>query len=422
MKYKKKDCGSFNLHMIKTSKFKTTTISIIFRSLLDKEEITIRNFLSDILVYSTKKYPKRIDLKKYEQDLYSLEVGSKCYRLGRFYNTEFNINFLNEKYIDDDISVESIEFLRDLIFNPNVNNNSFDNISFSIVKESTKKVIESIKEDTRKYSMIKLFENMDKDMPYSNHSFGYIEDLEKINPTNLYEYYTKFLNQNMIDIFVVGDIDFNKYENLIRDNFKFRVFKKKDINTIIKHEKFRKKVKMIEEDENISQSKLALGLKIGDISEFERNYVLTIYNVLLGGGSNSKLFLDVREKHSLCYNIFSSVYKLDSILVISAGTSRKNAAKAIKIIKNDLKEIEKGKFKEEEIEKAKEKYINSLNTMLEYPNALVSSYYAMELLGLDEIEKRKEEIMKVTYKDIVSLSKKIHLDTIYLLGGDDNNE
>ena len=422
MKYVKKDCGSFNLHMIKTNKHKTITITVIFRDILNKEAITIRNFLSDMMVYSTKNYPKNNELKKAMQDLYSVGLSSKNYRLGRYYNNEFSINFLDEKYSENGMALKSIEFLKEVIFNPNINNNEFDNSSFSVVKEGTKKVIESIKEDTRKYSMIKLFENMGKNMPYSYHSFGYLDDLNKITPKGLYEYYKNFINQSMVDIFVIGDINFNYYERIIRDTFKFRTFKKRSVDTIIKHEKFRKTVKKLVEEDSISQSKLAIGCKIGNISEFERNYVLTIYNIILGNGSNSKLFEDVREKNSLCYNIFSSPYKLDSILIISAGIARKNASKAIKLIKKNLKEMSKGLFSDDLIEKAKKRYINSVDTMLEYPNAVISSYYAMELLNTDEIEKRKEEIMKVTHKDIENLSRKIYLDTIYLLGGEDSNE
>ena len=74
------------------------------------------------------------------------------------------------------------------------------------------------------------------------------------------------------------------------------------------------------------------------------------------------------------------------------------------------------------IEKSKKKYINSVNEMQEYPNALISAYYAMELLGIDEPDKRKEEIMKVTRDDIIKLAQKINVDTIYLLGGEDNDE
>lgn len=422
MKYIKKDCGSFNLHMIKTDKFKTINMSVIFRDKIQKEEITIRNFLSDILVYSNNKYKKRKQMKQKQQDLYSVGINSRTYRLGNYYNNEFNLNFLDEKYSEKGMFKQSIEFLSDIIFDPNVINKAFDQTSFEIIKENTKKQIESIKENTSKYSMIRLFENMGKNMPYSYHSFGYMDDLEKITQTSLYDYYVKFINKNMIDIFIIGNIDFNETENIIKEKFKFRTFKKKPIDTIIKHKKVRKTIKKIVEEEQVSQSKLAIGCKIGDISEFERNYVLTVYNIILGGGSSSKLFKDVREKNSLCYNVFSSPYKLDSILLIGAGIARKNTDKTIRLVKRNLKDIEKGLFDEEMIKKAQNKYISSVNSIEEHPHMLISSYYAMELLGTDEPEERKKQIMKVTYDDIRNLAKKISIDTIYLLGGEDNYE
>ena len=422
MQYIKKDCGSFNLHIIKTTKFKTINLEIMLRNKLKKEDITKTNFLTDILVYSNAKYKKRNELTKAAYDLYSAVVGAGCRRIGKYYVTGIQLNFLNEKYSEKGMLDKSLEFIKEIIFEPNVENNKFDETSFNIVKENTKKTIESIKENTRKYSMIRLFENMDKDMPYSYHGFGYLEDLEKITRENLYEYYQEFISKSSIDIFIIGDVDISSCENIIREKFKFRTFKRPVEDTIINHLKFRKTPKKITEEEKIAQSKLAIGLKIEKLNSFERNYVLTIYNSILGGGSNSKLFEDVREKNSLCYNIFSSCYKPDNILLISSGIARKNADKAIKIIKKDLKEMEKGLFTEEQIEKAKSKYINSLNQTLENPLAITSSYYAMELMGIDDIETRKKEILKVTYKDIKELSKKIHLDTIYLLGGEDNDE
>lgn len=422
MKYIKKDCGSFNLHMIKTDKFKTINMSVIFRDIVKKEEITIRNFLSDILIYSNSKYKKRNQIKQAEQDLYSLGIGSKTYRLGSYYNNEFSLNFLNEKYSEEGMFEKSIEFLSDIIFNPNIINNEFDSISFDVIKENTKKRIESIKENTSKYSMIRLLENMDKNKPYTYHSYGYLDDLEKITNKNLYEYYLNFINKNMVDIFIIGDIDFQKTQNVIKDKFKFRTFKRKPVDTIIKHKKIRKTIKKITEEEKIAQSKLAVGCKIGNISEFERNYVLTLYNIILGGGSGSKLFEDIREKHSLCYNVFSSPYKLDSILVIGAGIARKNANKTIRLVKKNMKDMEKGLFDEISIKKAQSKYINSVNTVEEHPSLLISSYYAMELLGTDEPEERKKQIMKVTHEDIMNLAKKITIDTVYLLGGEDSNE
>ena len=422
MQYQKIELGSYNIHMIKTDKFKTVNMQIIFSDEIKKEEITKRNFLADMLTYSSKKYPTKKDLATASQDLYAASVYSTCYRLGKYYNTDINLYFLNEKYTEEGMAEKSIEFLKEVIFNPNVTNNKFDSTSFQIVKNNTRIQIESLKEDTRKYSMIKMLENMDKNSPYSYHGFGYIEDLENINEENLYEYYKKFIATCNIEIVIIGDIDFAKYEELIKANFKFNTYKKKKNDPCIIHNKIRSRVKTVIEEDDINQSKLTIGCKVHDLSDFERNYVLTIYNIILGGGSESLLFQSVREKNSLCYYVSSSSNKVDNLLIISSGIAKSNFKKALTLIKKEMKNIELGKFDEDMIERAKTRYISVLDEMYDYPNQIISAYYASVVLNFDFPEIRKEKIKTVTKQDIINISKKIKMDTVYLLGGKGNNE
>ena len=181
MKYVKKRFNSYNLHMIKTDRFKTITVDLIFRKKITKEEITKRNVLADMLTFSSKKYPTRRAMAIEQQDLYACEVDFSCYRLGNYYNTDFSLLCLNEKYTEKGTFEQTIKYLADIIFNPNVTNNRFDTKSFNIIKANTIKQIASIKEDTRKYSLVKMLEKMDPKATYALHGFGYLEDLEKIN-------------------------------------------------------------------------------------------------------------------------------------------------------------------------------------------------------------------------------------------------
>lgn len=422
MQYNKVEFGSFNLHMIKTNRFKTVNVQVIFSNKIKKEDITKRNFLSDMLTYSSLKYPTKKDISIASQDLYAANVYATSYRLGNYYNTDINLYFLNEKYSEENMTEKSMEFLSEIIFNPNVKDNKFDSSSFNIIKNNMRIQIESIKEDTRKYSMIKMLENMDKNAAYSYHGFGYVEDLEKITEENLYEYYKEFIKNSNIEIFVIGDIDFNKIEKIVKDKFKFNVYKKRKDNPIIVHDKVRNKVKTVVEEDKINQSKLTIGCKISDLTEFEKNYVLTLYNIILGGGSESLLFQNVREKNSLCYYVSSSSNKVDNLIIISSGIAKENFKKTLTLIKKEMKNIEKGNFPDEMVEIAKTRYNSILDEMNDYPNQIISSYYAKEILGVDLPEVRKKKIMEVTKEDIMAISKKIKMDTIYLLGGIENNE
>lgn len=422
MQYKKTEVGPYNLHMIKTKRFKTVNMQIILSDEVKKEDITRRNFLSDILTYSSKKYKTKRDISIESQNLYAASIYSTSYRLGNYYNTDINLYFLNEKYSEENMTEKSLDFLSEIIFNPNVENNKFDSASFNVIKNNMHIQIESVKEDTRKYSMIRMLENMSKDAPYSYHGFGYLEDLDKITEENLYEYYKELLRKCSIDIFVIGDIDFTKMEKLIKEKFKFNVFKKKKNSPILYHNSIRTRPKTIIEKDNINQSKLAIGCKMKDLTDFEKNYVLTLYNIILGGGSESLLFQNVREKNSLCYYVSSASNKVDNLLIISSGISKENFKKALILIKKEMKNIGSGNFPDEMIEKAKIRYNSIIDEIYDYPNQIISAYYASEVLKVDFPEVRKKKIMEVTKEDIVSLSKKIKMDTIYLLEGNGVDE
>ena len=191
---------------------------------------------------------------------------------------------------------------------------------------------------------------------------------------------------------------------------------KKD-DFIISHDKFRKTPKKIIEDCKIAQSKLSIGCKIENIDSFDRNYVLPLYSIILGSGSDSKLFKEVREKNSLCYYISASANKLDSILFITSGISYTNFDKTVKLIKKSLKDMENGKFTEEDIDNAKTNYITMLEELKENPFQIISSYYSTEMFNYDTIEEREKNILSVNYEQIKGIASKIYMDTIYLLKG-----
>ena len=419
MEYRNEDFLSYKLHMIKTDKFKTVNVKVIFSKAVEKENITIQNFLGDMLTYSCKKYNTQKDFSIAMQDLYAIKIFSSSYRLGKLYNTDINATFLNEKYTEKGMFEKSLELLREVVFNPNIEDNAFESSSFDVIKKSNLNQIKSVKENLRKYSLIKMLETMDDNEVFSYHGYGYIEDLEKITKENLYEYYLEFINKTKVDIYVLGDIDFEKTKKIVNKLFKFPTFKMKNNDLVITHKKIRKVPKEAFEQMDISQSKLSVGCKIEDISEYEKNYCLPIYSMILGGGSSSKLFTSVREKNSLCYYISASANKLDNILFITSGIGAKNYDKCIKLIKEEMKNMEKGKISEDELEKAKIQYITLLDELYEDPYQIISYYYSMQFLNKDDYNKRKQNINLISYDDIKRISKKIHLDTIFLLKGND---
>lgn len=144
--------------------------------------------------------------------------------------------------------------------------------------------------------------------------------------------------------------------------------------------------------------------------------------MILGGNSESKFFQIIREKNSLAYYVYSSLNKLDSLLIIKAGISSENFDQTVKLVKKLMKDMVKGNFKDEHINIVKENYISLLKEIEDNENAIIETYLAKDLLNLGDIEERKREVMKVTKEDIVNVAKKIKIDTIFLLEGVENNE
>lgn len=417
MKYVKKDFGSYKLHMIKTNKFKTIKIRISFRNQIKKDEITMRNILSHMLTYSSNKYKTKRDLIIEAQNLYDASIYVGNSRYGNYINTNINLTVLNDKYTEEGNYKNSLYFLKELIYNPNVSDNKFDEEVLNIVKKNCLTSLESIKEDTTYYSIIRLYEAMDKDSPLSYRMCGYIEDLDKVNSSNLYTYYKNMINKDLMDIFVVGDIDFIETEELIKENFPVKTFKKKRVSYYLPEKKARSKRLFAKEQAENSQSKLAIGCRYYGLSSYEKSYPLTLYNIILGVGSDSKLFREVREANSLCYDISSVLNKLDNTLIIRAGVNRKNVKKTVDLSNTQMNLMKKGKFGDDVIEKAKEFFSTSLDSMLESQSNIIDFYFMMDILKLDDLDTRRKKMAKVTKAEIVKVAKKVKMDTIYCLEG-----
>ena len=414
-----KDLGSFKVHLIKTDLFKTITMKVMFHTPIIKEDITKRNILSDILLTSSRKYATRRDLNIKSEELYAADIYTSNQRIGNYITTSFILQTLNDKYTEDGNFASSVEFLHEIIFNPDLINNKFKDEKLELVKSNAKIALESIKENSENYSIIRLKEEYDNKSSVSYRMTGYLDDLEKINTQNLYDYYEKMIENDYVDIFVIGNINIKELLLIIKKYFKFRKVKKRKKSYELDYHLPRKKVKTIKEVTSNNQAKLAIALSISKLKDFDKKYSLLILNIILGGTADSKLFKEVREKNSLCYTIRSSYSRLDNLMIISAGIDNINYDKVLDLINKIFDDIKKGKFNESDISVAKEYYNTLTESIVESPARLINESFSEKILGVDSLEKRKENINKITKKDIIRVSKKLNIDTIFLLEGGD---
>ena len=237
MKTKKIDLKYAKLYLIKTNKFRSITIKVLLKDKLKKEDITRRNFLIDYLTLTSNKYKTRQALALKIQELYSLYINGYDTRLGNYLITKFSMSLLNPKYTEANMLEESIDLLKEIIFNPHVKNNKFDSKCFNVVKNGILNEIKTIKENPKTYANIKMLENMDPNATYAYHGYGYIEDLEQINEKNLYEYYQNLLKTADVDIYVIGDFNQEEMIKIIKDKLNFQTLKKPKEDIYTYHDK-----------------------------------------------------------------------------------------------------------------------------------------------------------------------------------------
>lgn len=420
MDYMKKEIGAYNLHIIKTNLYKTITVKIFFREEALKENITKRNFLSRIMMLGSNDYKTKVELTKREQDLYAVNISGTNRRIGNYLDTGISLKVLNDKYTEAGNFEKSLDLLNSLIFNPKVTNKAFDEADFNTVYEEYKADLNSLVENKMTYALIRGLESTDSNSVISYRGIGYLEDLEKITKENLYDYYQEVIKHNFVDIFVLGDVDDNYVTTLIRNKFKIDTFKKKPINALVKPLKS-SRIKTVKEKVPGEQDNLIITLNLNNLTDYERNYPLSLYNAILGGGTESLLFSEVREKNSLAYYISSTPNKLDNLIIIRGGITKDKSNEAVNIIKKILKDLENGKIDDDKVSKAKEYYTSAIDDIIESPFQIIESYYMIELLGVDDIETKRKKMLKVTKEEIIALAKKIKINTVYILEGSDDN-
>lgn len=416
MEYICYNMNAYNLHIVNTKKFKTITVDICFREKINKDEITLRNLLKEIMVNASYDYPSERELIKATEELYDLKLLTSTYRIGNYNFLSMKIRFLNEKYTEKGMNYASIKLLLDLIFKPKLD------ADFEKCKNKIEKSILSLNDNKVKYAISKLLEST-KDMPYSYNFYGNIEDLNKITIEDIKKCYENLLTNDIIDIFVVGEVNPEEIKNIFKENFKGKTFHKVDNKVIVKELTPRTKTNIIREQDDINQIQLTILCSLNSITEYERKYVSLVYSEMLGGSANSILFDTVREKNSYAYYVNSIIKPYDNNMIIYSGIHEDNEKEVIKLIKKCLKDITKGKFNDEIFQSSKNTIISSLKASLDNPIGIINNCLSNILVSSPTIEEKIKIIEKITKEEVINFSKKITIHTIYILEGsnEENN-
>lgn len=405
-----------NLHLLKSEKFKTDLIGVYIKRPLKEKEASMNALLTRILERGMHKFKTAQELNIHLDGLYGAILVSDVHKYGEKHVFQFKMQIPDKRYVPSgNIFLESIDTLNELINNPLTIGQGFKEEYLEQEKRNLIQTIKSLKNDKASYAIRRCIECMCEGEPFRISQNGSVENVENIDRITLYKYYKEILKTSPIDICVIGNIDFDYVERIIRKNLKFE---RENIISLARENihKDIKEVKRVEEEMDVEQGKLTLGFRTNvsyDSPDYEASVLFT---TILGGGANSKLFNEIREEKSLSYYIYAKLEKHKSILLITAGINSQDKEQVIDLIEGNVSKIQNGEISDEELDIAKKSIVSTLESKSDYPNSFINYYYN-QLLGeqVIDIEKLIEKYEAVTIDEIISVSKRIELDTIHFI-------
>lgn len=407
---------------INSNKFKTNEIGVFLTLPLDSKTITKNALIPQVLRRGTNNYKTQYELGKKLEEMYGAYFNYGIEKVGDNIVLKFYIASLCDEYVNENLSQETMNLILDIVFNPLLENNMFKEIYVNQEKENLKKIIESRKDDKSSYAYNRCIEEMFKNEPYGIYRFGNLKDLEQINPKNLYDYYKEMIYNSKIDVLINGK-DANKIEILNIESIKNYGFKsceefKGKINNknVIENSKSKLIIKenpnIVNEELDVTQGKLNIGL----LCNINDKNIATIYNMVLGGGANSKLFKNVREKASLAYTVASRYLKQKNAIIIRAGIELSNYDKTIEIIKKQLDDMKNGNITDDEFRSAKQLMLSTIKLIPEIQEDMVWFTFMQCITNENlTVEQYYKNIEQVTKEQVIEEAKNVSIDTIYFL-------
>lgn len=413
--------GVFLSHL-RSDKFKTACMSVTLLTQLRRETAAMNAVIPFVLRRGTTRYSDMEQLSRRMDELYGAAVEPVVRRIGEIQCIGFYGSFPEPDYLPGGEALlgDTCALMAQLLLDPVTRGGLLLPQYVDSEREKLLDIIRSCMNDKRSYALTRCVEEMCCYEDFAVSRFGSESEAENIHYKKLTRHYRELIQTCPVEIFYCGKTDFKAVSAAMRDAFSAmpRGEIDYDIGTDLRMNAVEDHIRFVEEEMDVTQGKLVLGFRLGECMEEPDIPALYVFNAVYGSGATSKLFMNVREKLSLCYYASSAVYLHKGIMLVSSGIEFDKLDAARDEILAQLDSVRRGEITDDELRSAKKSVASDLRAVQDSIGELEGFYLSQALDGLDygpaELAALAEDVTK---EDVQAIAESIECDLIYFLKG-----
>ena len=397
-------------------KFKTGVLSAQFITPLAKETASYNALLPAVLHRGTMRCPDMEQLAAAMDRLYGAQISPTIRKRGETQCLGFVASFIDDRFVsrNEPLLEPAAELLGELLLDPVTRGGRFLQEYVEGEKANLADAIRSIRNDKRDWANLRLLQEMCAAEPYGVSRLGDEETAGKITNHTLFRHGQRLLSSGRLELLYCGSAEVSRVEEAVLQAFSTLPRGARRSCPPMQTFAAPEQPRFITEEMDVTQGKLAMGFRCGS----DDVPAMMLANLIFGGSSNSKLFLNVREKLSLCYYASSSYARAKKILTVSSGIEPKDYDRTLEEILHQLGQVQQGQWEPWELEGAKSTALNSLRSVADSQGALENFYMSRAAVGQQETpEELMQSLEAVTPERICQAAQSIKLDTVYFLTG-----
>ena len=412
-----------SLTAVHTHKFKTSMMAITLLAPLEEETAAENALLPMVLRRGTQTYPDLEQMSAALDELYGGSITPMVRKKGEAQCVGFVGSFLDDAFLPDGTSVlePAAQLMGELLLRPALEQGRF---LTQYVEGERSNLVDQIRaqiNEKRQYSILRLSQLMCQGEAYGVDKLG--EETHALAATGegLWKRYQELLHSAPVCLYYCGSAPLERVEEAFRRALaglpcgQDRRHPGCEIPSVPPQGAPR----VFEDRLDVTQGKLALGFRTGGISAASPQFpALLVFNAAYGGTTTSKLFMNVREKLSLCYFASSMLERNKGLMMVSSGIEFPQYEKAKEEILAQLEACRRGEIDAQELEGARSSVVSTLRTTLDVQGRLEDFWLGQAAAGLTEgPDQLAERVEGVTLEQVTEVAAGIQLDTVYFLNG-----